>query len=356
MSISKEILVCGLVFVASGLSQIVASLTFVSSWSSSREIVGFATVVLGVVICVVGSIWQPKSDGRPLGLTIVAIDFVIGGILSLALAVSLSDLAGLLFFTLLGGLSLVLFTSSFLLLKGNFYGWLGAIVITFAGLVISVLGLNQNYVIDIPGVLGAIFFLWYLDRPQVTKYFGQNRLWIDAKKKHFVLMLVIALIALVPLSYYYVDPPSRTISFTTGGGGGGWVGSTDMIFQQGDVLNFNYVVTSGEPVTFEIGLGYQSPPIATVSGMSGSGEARIPVAGQYSTCSTPIGGSVSMLKVDITVKMFPVRAPLTQWALLDMYLIIASLFAVHISDLHRRENLANEVYLRTSENSRRAQE
>jgi hypothetical protein len=278
--------------------------------------------LVGVVTVVVGTVWHPKGEGRPLGLTILSINYAIGGILSLVLAVLSFDVF---LFTSLAVLSLVIFALVYLILRGSFYGLIGVALLTFLGLVGSLLGVGNGGMVNVPGVLVAAFILWYLYRPHVAKYFRQEGWQVNLKMKHLVLALILAVAVLIPVSYYYAYPPSRTISMqmAESGGPSGGASSTDMTFAVGDVIHFSYSVTSKWPVTFSIGLSSDSALVKTGPGMSGSGSATVLVPGQYSVFYQPVGIPEASLDVKITVEMYSLRTAISQWTLLDLYAIFA---------------------------------
>jgi hypothetical protein len=149
--------------------------------------------------------------------------------------------------------------------------------------------------------------------------------------KHVVLALVLAVAMLVPISYYYVYPPSRTISMqmAESGGPSGGGSSTDMTFAAGDVIHFSYSVTSKWPVTFSIGLTSSAALITTGLGMSGSGSATVLVPGQYSVFYQPVGIPEASLDTKIIVEMYSLRTAIIQWALLD----VCAIFALSVQGL-----------------------
>jgi hypothetical protein len=354
LSTSKETLVLGLVLIGSGLSEVLPSLVSVSPVLQLGEIIGLALMSVGVAVFVFGQFWSPKSGIRPFGVAFLSFDLALGGILTLVFAVILSA-DSFLFISLLI-LSLAIFALAYLFLEGNVFGWIGIVLLTLIGVVGSIVGIGNAYVVNVPGVLGSVFILWYVFRPHVSKYFRQEPLRIDLKRKYVVLPLILVLVMLAVFSYSYADPPSRRLYSSMSESGGPWGGasSSDMMFGVNDVVYFSFNVTSKWPITFTIGLNYGVAPVVTAFGMNGTGAGIVPVRGQYEIFYAPIGIPEATLSVEITVKMYSLRPAFLQWILLSSDALFA-LSAVALftktetglsSELERKVLIKNNLLMR----------
>jgi len=312
---SKEVFLYGLTLVGGGISQLVA---FPAIYGPLSLYVAYAAAVmvgLGVIIAVLGLYWRWGPRKRPVGITLMAVSFVFVGVASIVLGGWL--------YTPLFLLAIVSFAAAWLWWTGRGFGSFVIAALAFIGLLASIIGVANDSVVYVPGVLGALYAFWYINRPHVAKYFRVEPFMIAITRKRLAVILLAALLLPLALAYFYMNPPSRTVTSRTGGNGGG-SSSSDTYFMNGDTVSFSFQVDAGmSPVEFSIRHDSAPPVIllAQKTGRSGSGSFVVPYTAEYAVWFEPVD-TYSELDVEMVVVLTSLRRSIIQWGLLDAYLIL----------------------------------
>lgn len=317
---SREVLIYGLTLVGSGASQLVTAPTFYGPLSLYLEYFGFGMVLIGALLSILGFFWKLSPRERPLGVTLLVFSFVFSGFANIVLGGWL--------FTPLFLLALFCFVSAWALLTRR--KWVKSLleIVAIISMLVSVLGLGalNDYVVYIPGVLGALYIFWYLNRPHVAKYLNAEPRNIILSERTVHIVLLFALLLPLFMAYFYYNPPSRSITshingFSDGGGAGSGTSGPEYVFYRGDILNYSFQVDSGfAPVNFSIQRFEFPLTIASSLGSSGSGVVTVPISDQYTVWAITQANSMSV-RFEILVSMSSVRLHIAQWALLDLYFV-----------------------------------
>lgn len=311
LTVSREVVFFGLTLVGAGISQLFGS--FMTYWPLSLVIayVGVGVVLTGLLITVLGLLWKWGPWKHPLGVSLLAVGYVLVGLFIMVL--------GGWIFTPLFLLGFVFFIIAWAILTPKKWGKFIVEILAIIGFALSFLGVGNDGVVNVSGVLGAFYMLWYVNRPHVARYFGVSEWNISLSRRDVLMISFFALILLLPITLFYLAPPSRSTTDWMGGNGGG-TSNANYVFHYGDIVIYSFHVDNGSAVEFSIQLDSPRFTIVTAQGYSGSGEASVPYPGQYTVWVEPLD-TVSTVHFEIAVKMLSVRAHLSQWALLDIYAV-----------------------------------
>lgn len=317
--VSREVVLYGLILLSSGVSQLaLAQMTY---WPISLFITAFGAsfIVIGVSIVVLGLRWRWGPWKKPLGIRLWAIGFVVVGFLSIGL--------GGWIFTPLFILAALSFLVAWALWVGKKWAKPVLELLTVGGFLVSVAGVSNDGVIYVPGVLGASYMFWYLNRPQVANYFSTEPRRLMLSQRNITLILAFSLLLFVPLVYLYLYPPSRVIAdhWNWTGGGGGVGGGPEFTFYAGDRLDYEFQADVGSPVEFSIGLQESPLRIASSSGRSGSGVVVVPISGPHMVYVETESNYLS-ISFEIIVTTSSLQKHVAQWGLLNFYLIVLLLW------------------------------
>ncbi len=307
-----------------GISQLVAFPTIYGPLSLYVAYAAVILVIIGLIIAFLGLYWRWGPWKRPLGITLMVISFVFVGFVSILLGGWL--------YTPLFLLAIASFAVTWLLLTGRSYGLLAVAALAILGLLASIIGVTNDGVVYVPGMLGAFYTFWYINRPHVTKYFKEEPFTIKVTRRRLVQTLVLAVLAPLPLAYLYVNPPSRTIASIISGNGGG-VSSPEYYFRNGDTLIYKFQVDpSSAPIEFSIRQDVPSSiMLAQETGRSGSGTVNVFFSAQYYVWFEP-RDSWAELSFEIIVILTSWRRSIIQWGLLDIYLMILLLSMIWLKE------------------------
>jgi hypothetical protein len=319
--LNKEVSVYGLTLAGSGISQIVASQFTETLPAILPEYVGTVFLLIGALIFLVGFLWKPEPSGRPLGITLLAVSYAVVGFLVVLL--------GGWFFTPLFLLGFVCFVLSYGLLAKKTWALFGVLLFLVIGFLASLVGIGNEGIVNVAGVLNSCYLIWYINREHVTEYFNTGLMMPRLSRRSLTTALVVVLLFLLPIWYFYYNPPSIVLASSVSGSPG--PGGSQYTFSKGDSVNCTFQVVPGySPVTVTIQSGeeYDSGnTIASATGTSGSAVGTAPSTGKYTVW---VGTSSGYYSVDykIIVTEYSLRRMTPQWVLLDVYAAIAVLYAI----------------------------
>lgn len=330
---SREVVFYGLIHVASGFSTLVYG-RMVSE--TLRLYSGLVSMALGLVIFAVSLLWRWGPWPRPLGITLLGISFSLAGLVTVILGGWL--------FTPLFALALVFFLVAWGLFSGK--SWTRTVVYVIVGisLLMSLIG-----VVDlVPGVLGSMYLLWYLNRPHVAEYFKGSfwRIDVQQHKKGLIFTTVVLLLLTLPLTYLYINPLSYTaLSGTTSGSssGPGAGGGSHFFARRGDLVTYSFqVVENSPPIHFWIEFS-ESPQvtIASTFGYEGSGTAEVPYTGDWIAWVESTGTYMSAQR-EVQVTLYSARVSIVQGFLLDFYIVAMLLWLTLTSKLFYLKQLSSQ--------------
>lgn len=316
MAVSKEVVSYGFILIGSAVSQLLSIPWIYGPFSLYMQYAAVSLILIGVVIIILGLFWRWDWK-RPLGISLLAVGYALAGLLVLVI--------GGWIFTPLFAFSLVFFIVVWGIVAAKKWAKIAIETISIIGLLFSLFGIGNDFVVNVPGVLGAIYIVWYVNRPYVAGYFGTGARRIIPKEKNIVWISFFALLLLVPMIFFYIDPPSRRIASWVAGWGspasGGSSGS-EYIFGVGDILKYDFQVDeNSSSIIFSIERkDVPELKIAEAQGRYGSGEAYVPITGQYWVYAVSID-TYYKVHYEIVVKMFSLRRHILQWAFLDLFLV-----------------------------------
>lgn len=309
-------MVYGLVQIGGGAGLVVQGLIFSDVFSSYA---GWITAALGGLLVLGGAIWIPRPSERPLGVTLLGASYAIAGLIILGL--------GGWFLTILFLPSLIFFALAWALLRGLAWGRVGAYLVAFVGILLSLAGVGNNGVTNLTGVLGGAYVFWYLNRSHVAEFFHGESLPSITTSKRFLATLVMIGLALTPIfAYIYQNPPTfRVISDRLEGwssSGGSESGSGVQFYaSKGDAVDYSYQVIAAAPVRvyFELSdLSLRCPTPSSPVGGSYSGRIVLPCSGTWILWVVSNGTHMNT-RVEATRIMFSLRPSIVQWILLSVW-------------------------------------
>jgi hypothetical protein len=319
---NKEVSVYGLTLAASGVSQIVGSQLSDTLPVVLVEYIGISVLLIGALIFLVGFFWKRDPSRKPLGITLLAVSYALAGLLFVFLGGWL--------YTPLFLLGFACFVLSYGLFAAKSWALIGVFIFLIVGLLVLLFGVSNGGVVNVAGVLGSCYLFWYIDREHVTKYFKTQSMLPRPSRGSLKVALVVVLLFLPLIGYLHFNPPSYVASSGWSSGSGG-PGGEEHTFTKGDLVTCTFHVVSGYPpatIVISSGEGYgEGEIIASDTGMSGSFKGTVPSTGTYTLW---IGAGTGSYDVDyeIVVTLYSMRRATPQWALLDVYAVMALLSAI----------------------------
>lgn len=314
MTISKEVVSYGFVLLGSAISQLLSIPWIHGPFSLYVQYAAFSLIIIGIVLIFLGIFWRWGPWKRPLGISLLAVGYFFVGLLAMIM--------GGWIFTPLFALSLVFFIVVWGIFTAKKLAKLAVEILSVIGLPLSLLGIGNDSVVNVPGILGAMYILWYVNRPHVTAYFGTQARRIIPNEKYILWISFFALLLLIPMAFFYVVPPTRKIVDWTAGRGSpasGGSSGPEYVFGVGDILEYNFHVDeNSSSIIFSIKHGEMK--IAETQGRNGSGEAYVPVTGQYWVNVVSVE-TYFKVHYEIVVQMFSLQRHILQWAFLDLFLV-----------------------------------
>jgi len=320
---NKEILLYGLTLAGSGFSQVIASQFGNTLPVFLGEYIGISFLLIGALILAVAFFWKRKPSEKPLGITLLALSYAFLGLLFIFL--------GGWFFTPLFLVGLVCFLLSYGLLTRKSWALFGVQVLMVIGFLVSLIGIGNEGVANVAGILTSCYITWYINREHVTGYFKSQSMMPRLSRKSLSAILVVFLLFFLPIGYFQYSPPSSVVASgqTSGSGGSGGVLYT---FVKGDLVKCTFQVVQGYSpvkVTIQTLEGYGTVGIvASDTGMSGSVIGTVPSTGKYVVWVGTSNEMYYKIHYEITVTQNSLRRMTPQWALLDIYAVIAILSTI----------------------------
>lgn len=317
LAVSKEVVTYGFILLGSAISQLMSIPWIYGPFSLYMQYAAIGLMLIGVIVIMSGVFWRWGPWKRPLGISLLAVSYVFVGSISIAL--------GGWIFTPLFILALVFFIVAWAIFAGKKWAKTVIEIITIISLLGLVLGIGNDGVVNVPGALSAVYILWYVNRPYVAGYFGSEVRRMELKERDILLVSFLALLLLVPLTFFYIAPPSRRIVDWMAGWGSpasGGISGPEYVFGIGDMLEYSFQVDeNSSSIVFSI-QREENPKmtIATVQGEYGSGVANVPITGPYWVYAVSVD-TYYKVHFEIIVKMFSLRRHILQWAFLDIFLI-----------------------------------
>lgn len=308
LRIAREVAFYSLVHFVSSLSMLIDFYLFSDPIKFEMALVfAFSGMVTALL-----SLWDLGEAERPVGVTLLALSYGVGGIIAIFL--------GGWVLTMLFLLALVFFVVAWGLLKGKTWARIAAMILTCLGLILSFLGVVNNGVVYLPGVFQAVYILWYLNRPHIGSYFTAESLWnVDVTRKILVPVFVIFVGAAILLFNTYENPPTYTLvsdNFETWGTGGGGMGRIFSAKHE-DFLAYSFQVDGGGPVKMYI--ESHEYPFTVISStevaISGTGSVKVPFDGSW-VVKVDTQGTYMDVQVKLELTQFSLRASVVQLLLL----------------------------------------
>jgi hypothetical protein len=320
---NKEISIYGLTLAGSGFSQIVASQLSGTLPVFLGEYVGIGFLLIGALIFAIAFFWKREPSEKPLGITLLALSYAFLGLLFILL--------GGWFFTPLFLVGLVCFLLSYGLLARKSWALFIVQVSLMIGFLVSLVGIGNEGVANVAGILTSCYVTWYINREHVTGYFKSQSMMPKLSRRSLNATLVVFLLFFLPIGYFQYNPPSSVVASgqTSGSGGPGGVLYT---FVKGDLVQCTFQVVQGYSpvkVTIQSLEGYGTVGIvASDAGMSGSAVGTVPSTGKYIVWVGTSNEMYYKIDYEIIVAQNSLRRMTPQWALLDIYAVIAILSAI----------------------------
>jgi hypothetical protein len=312
--------VYGLTLVGSGISELAANqLSENSSMLLAYAGVGF--LLSGLLIFVLGLSWKRDPPKKPLGVLLLSAGLAVVGVLA--------TLLGGWFYTPLFLLALACFVLAYGLMTSRNWALYGMFTFVATGFGVSMIGIGNNGVVNVAGVLSSCYFFWYLGRKHVAQYFGVEPTLPTLSRKGLTGLLILILLFLALIGYFHVYPYSGVTEAgeTTGSG----VQASAFNFQKDDWVNYSFQSHPGySPLKVSIRSGVEwmsGVLIASTNGSSGSLTGTIPFTGKY-TVYYDAGNGYYGFDYKVTIVYYSWRAITPQWALLDAYGALAVLTAI----------------------------
>ncbi len=320
LPISREVIVYGLAIVGSSISQLVAAYGRPSMiYEPLRAYMGYlgiGSMLIGFSIIVLGVLWKWGPWQRPLGISLLAVGFVLLGLVSIVLGGWL--------LTPLFILSFVFFVVAWGISIGKGWGKTAIEIIMIIGILLSALGIGNNGVVYVPGVLGALYIFWYMGRTHVAKFFGAYPREIELGGKVTILTLLLALLILVPITFLCVYPPAHRIADRKVTGTG--ISGPGYRFSAGDMLSYSFQIDEGlwQPVVFVIESFTDRLSIVTIQGYNGSDTTTVTFSDRFwVSIANPRGYyGDSVVEYEIIINSFSIQMNALEWMLLDVYFVV----------------------------------
>jgi hypothetical protein len=271
LQISKEVVVYGLILAVSSVSLL---MDFHLFNDPLKLYTGLILAFLGTTVVLFGLLWKREP---PFGVKLLAVSYSLLGVVALVLGGWL--------YTALFLIALVLFAVAWGLWKGKNWGRTATMILMGLELVISFFGVTNDWVVYLPGILQAVFILWYLNRPHVAAYFNAEPFFdINVSRRTLMSALLVSAGVALLLVYIYMNPPTRTV-ISNRFQGAGWGGGSGRTFSatRGDLLTYYFDAIDGNPA--HVYVESADPPFVTIGssevGLSGSGSFEVPVTDRW---------------------------------------------------------------------------
>jgi len=316
LQISKEVVFYGLILAVSSVSLLIDFHLFNDPL---KLYVGLILAFLGTTVVLFGLLWKREL---PSGVKLLAVSYSLLGVVALVLGGWL--------YTALFLVALVLFAVAWGLWKGKNWGRTATMILMGLELVISFLGVTNDWRVYLPGILQAVFILWYLNRPHVAAYFNAESFFdINVSRRTLMSALVISVGVALLLVYLYMNPPTHTVisqSFRGAPLGGGGSGRT-FSAARGDLLTYYFDAIDGNPA--RIYVESADPPFVTIGssevGLSGSGSFEVPVTGRWIIWATSEAFSMNV-NVTLNLTQASLKPSILQLILLAAFCGVLILF------------------------------
>ncbi len=348
VALSKEAVLFGLVLIASGSSQLVYSWLFSeSTWL----VFGWACVILGITITILGSFWTNRN---PMGIALLGLSFCLSGVLAI--------LAGVLLYIPLALFAVVFFVLSWGLFRRKAWARTASLLTVALALTASVIIGMMGTLFPraetfpfVPTTLVSIYLLWYLARSHVTQRFdsednAKRRLrHIEAEQnKGGLIAVALGFILLASFLFYsYSNPPSgmpiSAIVNIRGSPGAGELGTApfgqELRFwaSRGDLLNCSFQCTGAEPVHVWL-ISYTNEnanaTIFEIMGLEDSEAVWAPQTCNYAMWVTTQRLAPADVLCEIWVISFSLQRPIVQSLLLSLFGLTAVTSMMQTSKKH----------------------